>query len=144
MYQHIYQAYLIKKHTQYTTKSVWQKQFIIDLPVVSGFRIGTKIGIPTINQILPEKIISPGVYGTFTKIKNRWCPSITCVWHSQKKLVSETHVIKKKIEHAIHVAVAYHFFLRTFQTVTNLWELKKIINFDMIIRQRIFQKNNIL
>lgn len=57
------------------------RPFFVQGEILHGKHLGSRIGFPTINQIVPQdKILPPdGVYATRTKIRGEWYDSITNV-----------------------------------------------------------------
>lgn len=57
--------------------------FSYDFYVVSGDRLGRRLGMPTINQIFPKEFIMPkfGVYASKAYVDGKWMPAMTNIGH---------------------------------------------------------------
>lgn len=77
------------------------RPFSVKLTVISGNRIGRTLGMPTINQIFPERHIIPsnGIYCTRCKVDDKVYDCVTnigtrpTVQDSDMNIVCETHII---------------------------------------------------
>ncbi len=77
--------------------------FSVDFPVIHGFHLGTKLGFPTINQIMPDDKLTPpyGVYACYTHINGKTYPSVLnvgtkpTVTHNYENppVICETHIM---------------------------------------------------
>lgn len=64
-----------------TTHRLMGRPFSVCQPVTAGNRIGRRLGLPTINQPLPEKGVRPryGVYASYVEVEGVRYPAVTNV-----------------------------------------------------------------
>ena len=113
--------------------------YSIQAQVIEGKRLGRKIGIPTINQIIPEEKITPksGVYITECEIGEDVYPSITNVGirptvENNGKENMETYIIGYSGDlYYSYIRVNFYKRIRAEVKFTSLEELKTQIEKDI-------------
>ena len=116
--------------------------FSVENVVISGNRIGHKIGVPTINQIFPAGQIIPayGVYCTRCKIDNITYNCVTNVGirptinisENGPQVNCETHIINFNEDlYGVELKVDFYKYLRSEKKFDSLDGLKKAIVFDI-------------
>lgn len=88
--------------------------------ISEGHHIGTKIGFPTINLVIPEQQIVPhfGVYATMAALNGKGYPSITNVgvrptFSNLNKITIETHVLDfQEVLYGCNAEIFFYGFIR--------------------------------
>lgn len=130
------------------------RPFSIKLTVISGNQIGRTIGVPTINQIFPDRHIIPacgvyctrcavenggegGVYNCVTNVGSR--PTVT---GGDPHIICETHIIGFDGDlYGREIKVSFYKKLRDEKKFGSVEELKTVINNDIIMAGEYF--NNV-
>lgn len=121
--------------------------FSVSSEIVHGRRLGSTIGFPTINQLIPESFIIPkiGVYATYVEIDGKLYKGVTNVGHrptvelSQSKVNIETHIINNNSNY--YGKVIRIFFIeriRDEKKFDSLNLLKEQLAFDCEYIKKIF------
>ena len=108
-------------------------------PVLHGKKLGRTIGIPTLNQAFPEKMLIPlhGVYITDCKIGDRTFRGVTNVGvhptvDSEAPVNAETYLLDFADEvYGRDVEISFLRYLRPERRFGNLEELKACIALDI-------------
>ena len=112
------------------------RPFAVKLPVIGGNKIGRTIGIPTINQVFPDrqKIPPNGVYCTRCDIDGAVYNSITnigtrpTVTGGDSRIVCETHIIGYDGDlYGREIKVSFYKKIRDEKKFASLDELKQTI-----------------
>ena len=96
------------------------RPYSIEGVVCRGYHVGTEIGYPTINIMIPEQQIIPhfGVYATITSLNGKRYPSITNVGvrptFSTSDIISiETHILEfHELLYDCKVEISFYGFIR--------------------------------
>lgn len=122
--------------------------FSIKQKVVSGKQLGRIIGIPTLNQNIPENRLIPrlGVYATYVKLNDKLIPAVTNVGLrptvDNKNLINlETHLIEEDVNlYNENIRVYYLKLLRSVKKFANTDELVAQIAIDIKNSIKYFNK----
>ncbi len=93
--------------------------------VVKGQRLGTKLGYPTANIILNDKLLlTPGSYLAFTKYQDRFFPSM--VYYSVfDKIVVESHLLKQNFNlYDQYIEIYFIKFLSKYIELSSFEDMK--------------------
>lgn len=114
------------------------RPYLIFSRVVDGDKRGRVLGFPTINQLLPDKMVYPkfGVYVSETEINGRAYKSVTNIGvrptFLAEKPLCETHIIGFSGDlYGEKVLLKFKKFLRGEQKFKNIEELKEAISKDL-------------
>ena len=117
-------------------QSLFGRPFSIKFPVIGGNRIGRTIGMPTINQVFPDRHIIPanGVYCTRCDIDGKIYNSVTnigtrpTVTGGDSEIVCETHIIGYAGDlYGREIKVSFYKKLRDEKKFASIDELKQTI-----------------
>lgn len=119
-------------------------EFFVELPVIGGNHLGSKLGFPTINQKLPPTLIHPkfGVYATVTEIDGRRYRSVTNIGTNPTVGGDyprvETHILGFDGDlYGQTIKVNFNDFLRDEQAFSSIDELKNAVENDIKAVQEI-------
>lgn len=153
----------LKKHNHKVISSSLIKQLIMDGEIqkanellnrtysikgdiISGQKIGRKIGFPTLN-LKPEKskLLPKGVYLTFSRINGKIYPSLTYIGtkptvSSSKKITFETYIINNQEIKGKKMEVGFIKKLRDEKKFRNIQSLKKQIKKDLEIALKLIKQ----
>ena len=124
------------------------RPFSIKLTVISGNRIGRTIGMPTINQIFPDRHIVPanGVYCTRCEIDGKVYNSVTnigtrpTVTDSDIHIICETHIIGYDGDlYGREIKVSFYKKIRDEKKFVSLDELKQTITANIKEAEHYFE-----
>ncbi len=120
------------------------RPYYIDLPVVHGRRLGTRLGFPTINQVFPKGLIVPryGAYACYAHIDGVRYKAVSDVGIRPTVdgagIISETHIIGFDGDlYSCSVKVEFIEFLRPERKFDSLDALKAQIGEDVKTALRI-------
>ena len=124
------------------------RPFSIELTVISGNRIGRTLGMPTINQIFPDRHIIPanGVYCTRCDIDGNIYNSVTnigtrpTVTNGDSHVICETHIIGYDGDlYGREIKVSFYKKIRDEKKFESLDELKQTITANIKEAERYFE-----
>ena len=133
----------IKKGDIFRANKMLGYELYYQLPVTEGMKLARTMGVPTINQNLPDGIVCPryGVYGGYTEIYGQTYKSLTnigvkpTVTRSDTAVLIETHIIGFDEEiYGEHVKVTLTEFMRPEEKFASIAQLKARIHADVKIR----------
>ncbi len=125
--------------------------FSFSLPVVHGKELGRTIGVPTINQNIPEKLLTPcpGTYATAVSVDGILYPGVTNIGIRPSIRENDTHIPNAET-HIIgyhgwlydkSVRVYFRFRLRDERQFGTLEALKEQIAHDVDVSASAFDQN---
>ncbi len=122
------------------------RPYYINLPVVHGRRLGTKLGFPTINQVFPKGLIVPryGAYACYAEIDGIKYKAVSDVGIRPTVegagIISETHILGFDGDlYSCTVKVEFIEFLRPERKFDSLDALKAQIGEDVETASRILR-----
>lgn len=114
------------------------RPFTLEFPVIHGRELGRKLGIPTINQCIPDGHVRPrfGVYAASALVDGRWMDAVASVGVKptvgSDVVLSETNLFDYTGDlYGRWVEVALHTFLRPEQRFGSIEELKAQMQRDI-------------
>jgi len=109
--------------------------------VIEGIQKGRELGTPTAN-LEPQGLLWPrdGVYATWTKVQNRWFPSISHIGHRPTRQIAgfglETHLIDVKLDlYRQQILIAFTSHIREEREFESFSMLRKQIKEDISFRK---------
>ena len=124
------------------------RPYTIDGIVQKGYHIGTKIGFPTVNLLIPDRQIVPhfGVYATKTILNGKSFPSITNIgvrptFSSSEQVTVETYILD--YHQALYdsmIEIAFYGFIRDEIRFSDASELSAQIRKDIFEAKAILAK----
>ncbi len=111
--------------------------------IIHGNKNGRKINYPTINMLTKEKLLIPyGIFITNTVIKNKTYKSITCYYSKNNFILLETFILDfKQYVYGQEAKIIFLKFIRDNKPIKSIFDLIPLINNDLKITLKYFQKN---